>query len=128
MGENGPMRAALLVAVGAACGATVRWSAGEAFAREPGAFPWATLLVNLAGCALAGVALSTIPRGTDRWFGLVTGGLGGLTTMSAFAVETRELWAADRPLVASTYVVASMLGGVLAVELGRARRRSAVTS
>ena len=44
--------------------------------------------------------------------------LGGWTTFSAFAVETRGLLAAGRPGVAMGYVAGSLLVGLLAVGLG----------
>ncbi len=113
------MRAGLIVAVGAAAGASIRWSVGELIEREPGGFPWATLLVNLAGCLLAGIALRRLARGSDRWLAGTTGFLGGLTTMSAFAVETREMWTAERPLTACAYVIVSVAGALAAIEIGR---------
>lgn len=110
------MRAALIVAIGGAIGAGGRWGVGELIATEPGAFPWATLLVNLVGCLAIGVAASRLTRDSDVWHGGVVGLLGGLTTYSAFAVETRALVEADRPLLAVTYVVTSVVGGIVATE------------
>ena len=114
------MRLYLLVAGGAVVGATGRWAAGASITRPEGGFPWATLMVNLIGCLLAGLALRHLVRGSERWLTVVTGVLGGLTTYSSFAVETRELLAADRPLAALTYVTISVAGGLAAVEVGRA--------
>lgn len=116
------MRQVLVVATGGALGAGVRWSVGELIERQPGGFPWATLAVNLAGCLLAGIALRVLVRGSTAWLAAVTGLLGGLTTYSAFAVETRDLLGADRPAWALAYVLVSVGGGMLAVELGRAGR------
>lgn len=113
------MRPYFVVACGAAVGASVRWGIGGVVDRSPDDFPWATLLVNLVGCALAGLAIRTIARDSERWTALVTGVLGGLTTFSAFSIETRSLLDAGRPAVALTYVGVSVVGGVLAVELGR---------
>lgn len=118
-GENVGMRATVVVAVGAMVGASARWAVGELLQRDTGSFPWATLIVNLIGCALGGLALRHLARGSVRWLGAVTGVLGGLTTYSSFAVETRELVAEGRPALALAYVVASVVGGVAAVELGR---------
>ena len=115
------MRAYLLVASGAIVGAASRWSIGELIDRPTGAFPWATLVVNLVGCLLAGAALGSIERDSERWLAIVTGALGGFTTYSAFAAETRELLVDDRPLVAFVYVGASLVGGLAAVEIGRLR-------
>ena len=116
------MRSYLLVAIGASIGASLRWAAGEAVTSAPGSFPWATLLVNLTGCALIGVAARELARTSWRWLAGVTGLLGGLTTYSTFAVETRELLDAGRGGLALAYVTASVIGGVAAVEILRGNR------
>ncbi len=114
------MRSALLVAAGAAAGASMRWGLGGLIERSPDGFPWATLIVNLVGCLLAGVALRRLTRGSERWLTLVTGVLGGLTTFSAFSVETRALLDGGRAGMAFAYVAISVIGGVAAIEVGRA--------
>lgn len=113
------MRRSLLVAVGGVLGASARWAASEALPRTGAAFPWATLTVNLIGCLLIGVAARHLVRGSDRWLALVVGVLGGLTTFSTFAAETRELVDADRPALALLYVAASVVGGAAATEIAR---------
>lgn len=66
--------------------ASERWDA---------AFPYATLIVNLAGCLLLGLAMqaslaiASIPP-TVR-LAITTGFLGGLTTYSTFNYETTKL-------------------------------------
>lgn len=117
MGENGPMRRSLLVVAGGAAGATVRWAVDRAIDVDAAGFPWATLLVNLVGCVAIGLAARRWNRDSDVWHGVVVGVLGGLTTFSAFAVETEVLLRADRFATATAYVAASMAGGVLATEL-----------
>ena len=107
------------VAAGAATGSTLRWATGAAIDTQPGEFPTATLLVNLVGCLLVGVASRRVRRGSLTWLGLVTGGLGGLTTYSAFAVETRVLLGDGRGWAATAYVVASLAGGLGAAALAR---------
>jgi len=119
LGENGEMRSYLLVAVGGAVGASVRWGVGESISRTPGVFPYATLLVNIAGCALIGLAARTLIRGSDRWMIAVTGLLGGLTTYSTFATETRELLDTGHPGQALLYVATSIVAGLAATELAR---------
>lgn len=116
------MRAGLIVAIGGVAGATTRWGVGELVPSDPARFPWATFVVNVVGCILIGLAARRIARGTDAWLGLVVGGLGGLTTFSAFAVETRVLLAGDRPMTALAYVAATMIVGLAATELARTDR------
>lgn len=123
MGENGAMRSSIAVALGAAFGASGRWWIGEALASD--GFPWATLLVNVVGCAVIGWCAIRLQRGTVVWYAVVTGLLGGFTTASAFAVETRDLVADGRPAVAAAYVITSLVLGLAAVSSTRtwAQRR-----
>ena len=122
-------------ALGGALGALARWGVAEALPREPGAWPWATLLVNLLGCLVLGVLAGRV---FDRSAGppwlrpfLATGVLGGFTTYSAFAVETVQLAGAGRVVTAAGYVLASTAGGVVAAaagqRLGRAPSRERVS-
>lgn len=115
------MRVHLAVATGAVIGATTRWAVGE-LASSPaapswvsGPFPWATLAVNLVGCAIVGALAARWSPGSTRWAFAVTGVLGGLTTTSAFAVETRGLLAGGEAVLAGVYVAASVGGGAAAV-------------
>ncbi|MEO6651665.1 MAG: CrcB family protein [Ilumatobacteraceae bacterium] len=113
------MRSTLLVALGGAVGAGARWSISETFGSNAGRFPWSTFVVNVVGCALIGLATRRLDRGSDAWYGVVTGVLGGFTTFSAFAVETRALLVGGHISIAVVYVVASCAVGIGAVELGR---------
>lgn len=112
----------LLAALGGAVGALARWGVTLALPRTSGDWPWATLVVNLAGCLLLGVLLGVLeelrPDDVRLRALLGTGVLGGFTTFSAFAVEVADLVGAGSVLVAAGYVVASVAGGVLAVGLG----------
>ncbi|HEY5663813.1 MAG TPA: CrcB family protein [Ilumatobacter sp.] len=118
------MRTYLLVAVAGTLGAAIRWGIGDLIDHRPATFPWATLSANVAGCALIGLAARSLARGSDRWQFAVTGLLGGLTTFSTFAVETRELVDADRAGLALGYVAASVVVGLAAVEVARHGWRS----
>lgn len=77
----------LLVAVGGATGAVLRFLAGHLWDR---ALPWGTLLVNVTGSFLLGV-FSALSLDADALALLATGFCGGLTTYSAFAVHTHAL-------------------------------------
>lgn len=107
-----------VVALGAVAGATARWGAGELVAARPSGFPLATVLVNVAGCLLAGFAAARLRRGSLGWLCLVTGALGGFTTFSTFAVDTRLLLG-DRWPVALACIAASLGGGVAATSVAR---------
>lgn len=83
---------ALLVGVGGAIGAVLRYVIGTAVQAGTGpGFPWGTLVVNVAGCLAVGVVSALADRHDltpeTRAF-LVVGVLGGFTTFSAFANDT----------------------------------------
>ncbi len=118
----------LLAALGGALGALARWGVAEALPRTDGGWPWATLLVNLTGCLLVGVLTGVLANRSPEpaWARpfLAVGVLGGFTTFSAFAVEVVGLGDAGVLVPAAGYVLASVVGGVLAVAAGiRAVRR-----
>ena len=112
----------LLAALGGVLGALARWGVGTALPVSPGSWPWATLLVNLTGCFLIGALLAALaarppePAWVRPFAGV--GVLGGYTTYSAFAVEVVGLGKDGAVATAAGYVLASVLGGVVAVALG----------
>lgn len=84
---------ALAVAVGAAAGALVRWQVGLLWNARWSGFPLGTLVVNVVGGFLIGLALVGLARPDQALWRmlLVTGFLGGLTTFSAFSAESLQL-------------------------------------
>ena len=127
-GRGGPLIGYLAAALGGGLGSLARWGLGLALPHPAGAWPTATLVVNLTGCLLLGLlaaALFTRHPGSPwlRPF-LGTGVLGGWTTFSTFAVDAVQLADAGRGAAAVGYVLVSVAGGVLAaatgVRLGRA--------
>jgi fluoride exporter len=106
----------LAVALGGALGALLRWWLGEAVADGPG-FPWTTFAINVSGSlALALLpALGAVRRRPALAAGLGPGLLGGYTTLSAYAEETRQLLASDELLTATAYVVGTLAACLLAV-------------
>ena len=87
------MTKVVLVMVGGSLGALSRYGisllAGSLFG---GGFPWGTLIVNLCGCFLVGLAASLADRhpivNPDMHLCFITGFLGALTTFSTFAFES----------------------------------------
>ena len=112
----------VLAALGGALGALGRWGVAVALPAERGTWPWATLVVNLAGCLLIGVLLAVLAsrRPEDERLRVFVGAgvLGGFTTFSTFAVEFAALLRAGMPVLAVGYVAASVVGGVVAVAVG----------
>ncbi|MFI0451853.1 fluoride efflux transporter CrcB [Actinomadura sp. 6N118] len=81
----------LLVAVGAAIGAPLRYLADRMMqARHDSLFPWGTFTVNIAGSALLGF-LAALPAGHGAMALAGTGFCGALTTYSTFGYETLRL-------------------------------------
>ncbi len=120
---------AVLVGVGGAVGATVRWALSTV---DVGVFPWPTLLVNLAGAAILGALLGPGTLSDDRRALLATGFCGGLTTFSTLSVEVAQLLSTGESgdaLTGWVYLAVSVLGGLAVFTAARtAARRGLVSS
>lgn len=112
----------LLAALGGVLGSLARWALAEAVPPSPAGWPWATLLVNVSGCFLMGALLAVLAARSPEppWARpfLGVGVLGGYTTYSAFAVEVVGLVDDGAAVLAVSYVLASLVGGIGAVALG----------
>jgi CrcB protein len=123
----------LAVSAGGALGAGARYGVGVGIPVRPDSFPWATLLVNVSGALVLGVALMILLErfGPSRYLRAFvgTGFCGAYTTMSTLGVETSLLARADRYLLAASYVAVSVVGGLAAAWLGMhvGRRMSGLT-
>lgn len=116
------VRPYVVVAVGGALGALARYGVQLGLPHSPGAWPWATVAVNLTGCLLIGLLLAVLlARAPDHpWLRpfLATGVLGGYTTFSTFSVDAVQLVEAGRWPMAVAYLLVSVVGGLAAVVLG----------
>lgn len=115
---------AVLTAVGAggAVGALARYGMEVALPASTGAFPVATLVVNVVGAVVLGV-LSAIPvrrlSPLSQVRALVgVGFCGGLTTFSTMSLETAKLWGVAAP-TAVGYIAVSVVGAPFAIVAGR---------
>lgn len=110
----------LAVSVGAALGALARWQVGLLFNTRWSGFPLGTLLVNILGGLLIGMALEWLGRQPNELLRLllVTGFLGGLTTFSAFSGESLALLKHGELGLALGHALAHVAGSVLAAWLG----------
>ena len=82
-------------------------------------FPVATLLVNLSGALLAGMAAGiSLHTAAPLWPALALAVLGGYTTVSSFSLQTLDLWHQRRPLAALINAGASLAGTLLACTAG----------
>lgn len=104
----------LLVALGAAVGAATRfWVALHLDGRTP----WGTLLVNVAGSFVLGLVVGAgAAPGAVALLG--TGFCGGLTTYSAFAVQTRDQAHTRGLLPGAAYAATTVALAVAACALG----------
>lgn len=111
-------RLLLAVAAGGAAGAVARYLLGT-WTPEGTGFPWTTFGINVVGSfLLALLPVLAFVRGSATWTAaLGPGVLGGFTTLSAYAEQTRVLLAADRTLTAGTYVMATLVACLAAVLL-----------
>lgn len=110
------------IAVGAVLGAWGRWLLALALNRPGQALPWGTLVANVAGGLLVGMALAWFerhPAAAAAWRPfVVTGFLGALTTFSTFSAESlaaiqRGAWG-----VALLHSSAHLAGAIGATALG----------
>ena len=86
------------------------------------AFPWNTLLVNMAGSFVLGLFLAvagtrvTISQESRAFVSI--GLLGGFTTFSTFSQQTISLWQAERFAFAGWNIVLNVTLSLLAAWLG----------
>jgi CrcB protein len=104
------MVAPLLVAVGGAAGAALRFSLGKLL---DGTLHVGTLAANTLACLVIGLAAGAALAG-DAWALVATGFCGGLSTYSSFAVQARDRGA----VVGSAYVVLTLGLGLGGAALG----------
>lgn len=107
----------LAVGLGAFAGAVVRWLLGIALNPILPQIPLGTLVSNLVGGLIMGMALGlfahyeTLPI---PWrLAITTGFLGGLTTFSAFSAETVTLFLRQQYGWTLTIIAAHLFGSLL---------------
>ena len=118
-GDSGLLAA---VAAGGVLGSLGRYAVGLALPHVSGAFAWSTFLVNVTGSLAMGVLVVWVlsmarPHPWLRPF-LGVGVLGGWTTFSSYALDLHAMVQAGHGLVASAYLVGSLVVGLVAVGLG----------
>ncbi|NLI75986.1 MAG: fluoride efflux transporter CrcB [Candidatus Riflebacteria bacterium] len=117
------MTQAILVMVGGSLGALSRYGISLLAVSLFGTnFPWGTLIVNLSGSFLIGLALSLAERhlvvGPAARLFFVTGFLGALTTFSTYALETVAAARTGAFRLAFANLVLNNLVGLFLVLLG----------
>lgn len=86
-------------------------------ARRPSAFPYGTFVVNISGGFVLGL-LTGLGLSGDAMLVFGTGLMGGYTTFSTWMVEGERLGEDASWVVMSTYLLGSMLAGLVAAGAG----------
>jgi CrcB protein len=112
----------LVIALGGGIGAVARYGLAQALPTRTGQFPWATFATNVLGCFLIGALMVLITEVLSahplvRPF-LGVGILGGFTTFSTYAVETRGLLQPGSVGLAFGYLAGTLVFAMLAVIAG----------
>ncbi|MFE3056504.1 fluoride efflux transporter FluC [Nocardia sp. NPDC059239] len=120
-----------VISIGGALGALARYGLALEWPTPVAGFPWATFLTNVAGCFLIGV-LMVIVTETITAHPLVrpflgVGILGGFTTFSTYANETRGLLQPGTVATAFTYMAATLVCALLATLVAVRLTRAAGT-
>ena len=123
-----------MVRLGGAAGAWLRYMVSRLWTQAlgpvaAGAFPWATLSVNLAGSLAMGLLAGWLARHGGHGEGyrllLGVGVLGGFTTFSAFSLEVVTLASRGAIGTAALYAALSLVAGIGGLLLGLATMRVA---
>ena len=113
-----------IVAVGAGSfiGGSARYLVSLMMKSVGKGFPWATLIVNLAGCFLIGLLWGVFSRSSSEgssWALFLTVGLcGGFTTFSTFSKEALMMLQYGNIWLFAGYVALSVVAGVALVAAG----------
>jgi CrcB protein len=120
--EGDTLRITLLMVFGA-LGTLARYELqGLVQHRTGSSFPVGTLIVNIIGCfflgGIAEYALTHLSVPPEWRIGITVGFLGAFTTFSTFTFEAVRLIQDGEWARAGTYILASVLGGLLAIVAG----------
>ena len=110
------IKSLLLVGTGGALGSIARYAVSMLFAHFAITGHWATLLVNVVGSFLIGLAIPLLSNGAHLI--AVVGFCGGFTTFSTFANESMQMLQNGNTGGFIGYVIASVIGGLSLIGLG----------
>ena len=113
----------LYVAVGGVLGVLARFGIGRVSLHHDWLL-WSTVGINIVGSFLLGLLVAESWFSGDLREGLGVGFLGGFTTFSTFSVQVVLEADAGEPGRAIVYVLASVIGGLLAATAGYSLGRS----
>ena len=121
-----------VIALGGMIGASARHELELLWPASASEWPWATFVTNATGCVLIGMLMVQVVE-VGRAHPLLrpflgVGVLGGYTTFSTYAVQTRALWTHGQPDLSLLYLfltpALAMVSVVAGVVMARALHRS----
>ncbi|AEV95211.1 fluoride efflux transporter FluC [Pediococcus claussenii] len=107
----------LVVGVGTAIGAVIRFLFMDITKNVETIFPWSTFCINITACFIVGVLSAHLLTSLVSSF-LILGVTGGLSTFSTFANESSILWKSEKRSIALLYIFGSIITGILAASIG----------
>lgn len=108
----------IFVGIGGALGSLVRFQLGKIISEKSNTmFPIGTFIINITGALLLGI-VSSLDVSKSMYLLLEEGFLGAYTTFSTFMYEGFNLFQENEKLNAFTYILGSLLLGVLGYALG----------
>jgi len=117
------MNAYLLVGIGGALGAMARYWAGTAIGPLSNGFPASTFLINVLGSVVMGLLVGFLARTTPQYQNeirlfVAVGIFGGFTTFSSFSLDAITLMERGDYLLATVYIVGSVLLSLAGLTMG----------
>lgn len=118
------MYSVLSIGIGAFLGALFRWKISMHLNHIFPTLPFGTLVVNLLGCFLMGIAIFLTVEHTffsyEMRLGLITGFLGSLTTFSTFSAEALNLFFKQQYFWLGLLIALHVFGAICMVIAGYA--------
>ena len=111
----------LSIALGSVIGAWLRWGISLRFNRVFENIPFGTVIVNLIGAFIIGLAVSFFSNSSispNYKLFVVTGFCGALTTFSTFSIEIIELLQASKLEYAISTIAIHVIGSLIFTVLG----------
>ena len=120
--DRAVLKSILVISLGAAVGAVLRWAFGLKLTSLRPELPPGTLVANLVGAYIIGIAIGYFPMAPSisrEWrLLIITGFCGGLTTFSTFSAEVVSLLRQGRAAMAGSVVDVHVIGSIAMTFLG----------
>lgn len=113
----------LLVGIGGALGAMARFAVGGLVGALPNGFPLATFVINIAGSLAMGLLVGILAKMTPQFQNeirlfVAVGIFGGFTTFSSFSLDAISMIERGDVLLATLYVVGSVVLALAGLWIG----------